>query len=272
MPLPIVCVQEDTFSPADAVVLKLQQSRTQSVSATLYQEDGSAYEIPASATVDLTLKESWTSLSSTLSASCVVDNYTDGDIHVDFTVADTTVPGIWLGEFTVKDTADIVVRRFYCYSEVVGGLTEIQSNNPLTISEIRLAIRDRCSADNYLLDRVEFSDAEIIYAIKRPVDWWNSTVPDGFARYSYSTFPYRYHWMDAVIGELLRIAALNLSRNRLAIQGGGLNTDDKARAELYLQLSEKFQQQFKTWALGKIRTINMTKWYGYTVNRSFGSN
>jgi hypothetical protein len=203
--------------------------------------------------------------------ACTIVDRATGSISIEFAPADVLLTGIWLGELTVYNSSAEAIKRFRCYVEVEGSLSSTQTDTPLTIAEIRMAMRDKCADDNFLLDKMEFSNAEIMACIRRPIDWWNETAPPGFNTYSYTTFPYRYHWLDGTIGELLRMASYNLTRNRLPISAGGLQSDDKARSDVYLQLGNALIAEWRKWAVAKMRQLNVAQWYGGTSISSFGS-
>lgn len=266
--LPAFLVQ-DTASPADMAVLRFQQKTAATATVNLRTETGEVYEIPAAAVVTLTAVETMVADDAIMEVTCTVTDADAGTISVPVTTTDVPTPGIYLGEFTVYDASDNVLRRFRCYVEITGAYTETQTIAPLTIAEIRAAIRDRCGEDNPLLEMTEFSDGEIIMAMRRPVDWWNETVPAGVDAYSYSAFPWRYHYLDAVVAELLKTAAYNLIRNRLPLKGGGVVSDPKARGETYLALAKDLQAQWKDWAVNKIAALNLAQFTGSVRNSDY---
>lgn len=270
MAIPITLYESDGFSPAEAVVFRFWQNTPGTQTAYLKLDDGTMYVIPDTATISMLVTETWGAAATDLyfEQDCTVEERATGKFSITVSAATLTKPGLYLGEITVN-LVDSPVKRFRCYVEVTPSLNSAQICGPLTIAEIRAAIRDRCAEDNYLLDRVEFQDGDILFAIRRPVDWWNETVPQGISTYSYSTFPFRYHWLDAVIGELLRIAGLQLSRNRMQLNGGGITSDDKARAELYLNIGTKMINEWKAWGISRMKRENMEKWTGYVRSGYF---
>jgi hypothetical protein len=164
------------------------------------------------------------------------------------------------------------VYRFKVYLQSEENLTNIDgSTTGLTIAEVRLAIRDRCREDNSLLDSVEFSDTEIAWAIRRPVEYWNEIPPPLRPIYTAATFPYRYNWVNGVIGELMVMAAHNYERNRLQYAAANLSVDDKDKAAYYLQAADRYQALYKQWVLQAKKSINMGLAYNSTALRSFGN-
>lgn len=270
MAIPITLYETDGFSPAEAVVLKLWQGNGSVQTFYLKESDGVAYAMSPAATVSMLVTETWaaTPAAQYFTVDGIVEVAADGKVSFDIPASKLIWPGLFLGEVTVT-VAGSVAKRFRIYVEVTQTLTQQQSTNPLTIAQIRAAIRDRCAEDNFLLDRVEFQDGDIVWAIQRPVDWWNETAPQGVKTYSYATFPYKHHWTDAVIGELLRMAGLQLSRNRIQLNGGGITTDDKERAAVYLNVGDKLIKEFKSWGVSRMSRENMENWNGWVKSGYF---
>jgi hypothetical protein len=135
-------------------------------------------------------------------------------------------------------------------------------NGPIIIPEVRLALLDLDNqvggnhAFSNLLDDVEFTDMEIVFAIRRVVDLWNETPPL-LMTYSASNFPYRYHWLQCTTAQLLLMGAARYRRNRLAYQAGGVAIDDQSKANEYEQTGQQRMQEFMTWMRNEKYRINM---------------
>ena len=157
-----------------------------------------------------------------------------------------------------------MIAQYDIYLYIEKSLTSAErTNNTITIPEVRILLLDRCPADNPLLDDLEFSDSEIAFAIRRPVDEWNERPPHLMnAQYTPATFPYRYYWMEATAGELLKMASRNLLRNKLDYQAAGLSINDKSRAEVYVQLAEQIHIQYLEWMQHEKFRINAEGVYG----------
>jgi len=270
MPLPANLVDAYPTTGADLPVLKVTQGTPQDVQAVLRDLDGTVWEIPADHTVRLVAAETRGAGAATIIVDGSVVTAAEGIVKFSFTAAKLTVPGIWLGEIIVSNTSAVPVKNFACYLEITPTLATAQTWAPVTIAEVRMAMRDRVPGDNFLLDAVEFSDAEIMACLRKPVDWWNSTVPAGLPTYTYTTFPYRYQWLNGTVGELLRLISYNLKRNQLAMQGQGVNIDDKAKGDFYVQRGEQLIGEWQQWAFNKIRQINIDGWFGREANPHFG--
>jgi len=267
MPLPANLVDAYPSSGADTPVLKFTQGSAGTAGVAL-ADQGSPWTIPAAHTVTLLIAEAANKVTHTVLGTIV--NAEEGLVTFALTAAQLSAAGLWLGEIVVRNAEGAPVKNFACYVEVTPTLAMASANAPLTIAEIRIAVRDRVPEDNALLNSLEFADAEILACIRKPVDWWNSMVPEGLPTYTCNNFPYRYPWLNAVIGELLRLVSHNLKRNQYALQGKGIAADDKARADFYVQRSEQLLQEWQLWAGAKMRQINVSGWYGRSANSWFG--
>jgi len=138
---------------------------------------------------------------------------------------------------------------------------------PPTLGELRLVLRDTL-IENNLLDDVEFDDSELFYMIVRPVQEWNEAPPP-VALYSTRNFPFREAWTNAIVGKLLRTAAIWYERNRLAASHGGVNVDDKNKLNPYLLLAQQFDGEWKQFITAKKIEINICLAYG-SVSSPYG--
>jgi hypothetical protein len=192
----------------------------------------------------------------------IQDPPTNGQVLVEFHPCDITRPGLYLAELSLifEGSLEFVYRL---YVEAGTSLAWYEQGQPLTIEEIRLWARDNGPYDNFLLDEVEYKDTEIIAAIRRTIDLWNSTPPL-MARFTFSpiTFPvqYRSQWIDNTIGFLMDIAAQNYLRNHLTYQAGGVEIDDKRhKYQYYTQESQRRLQSFKEWMTQIKPQLNATQ-------------
>jgi hypothetical protein len=215
-------------------------------------------------TVKFYAKETVDAISYYLERTCTVVDPVQGMIRLSLRYTDIPYAGVWLAAFHLIDVHNNPVAQFDVYLYIEKSLTSgEQANNPITIPEVRLSLLDRCPADNSLLDDLEFSDAEIAFAIRRPVDEWNEIPPPIYnAMYTPATFPFHYHWLEATCAELLRMASRKLIRNKLDYNAGGVQVQDKSRAAVYAQLSEQIRQQYLAWAQHEKASINAGNVYG----------
>lgn len=223
----------------------------------------------------------------------------DNRLKVELTDCDLTRAGVFLGEFVLfKDTASAegssdssgegsfyncsnssgfpsdlkVYGRFPAYVMVAESLAEDRvRSNGLTIAEVRYALMDRCPVDNFLLDNVEFDDSIIMWAMRRPIDKWNESAPI-LRRYTYTpaNFPWRYYWVNGVMGELLKAAGRNYSRNNLRYQGGGLSVNDKDKAQEYMAFGNELQAEYDDWMMRTKIALNASQAWGTTFIPEFG--
>jgi len=199
-----------------------------------------------------------------------------GKVQLTLTPSDLPYSGLWLAGLVCYQLiggppgVETQVAQFPCYLNITRSLNSklLDKNTPLTIPEVRLALRDVCPNFNTLLEDVEFSDTEIAFAITRPVDEWNETPPD-VRIYSYATFEFRTAWLKATIGYLLQTAAFHYSRNRLPYSAGGLTIDDKNKAGEYSALANSLLAEWRNFMMAKKREINMASCYGIVGSRSF---
>ena len=170
----------------------------------------------------------------------------------------TELTGVWLGMAIVWQHG--VQRKLVpFYFEVQPNLTNINPG-PLTVYEIRLAVRDVCPEMNFLLDTVEFSTEEIMWAIRRPIDYWNE-IPPPLGHFTPLTFPFRYFWLEAVVGELLRTVAVWLRRNDLDYTAAGVTIDDRKKWPTYLQMAQERQAKWEKFVRDKKIEMNIEGGY-----------
>jgi len=292
MPFADICLGDRESCPNEWPVLSLTQDALSEYTVTI--RDAQGLPIPLEEySVCLVAKDAFGSNQVYLNVEGIVDAE-EGTAAFSIPCSSLTRAGLFLGELvlfipdpesgsssSVEDTtstrfcATDVRYRLPCYVEVIPNLANntywASCSGPLTIAEIRLAIRDKCVEDNFLLDNVEFSDTEIAWAIRRPVEYWNEQPPPLRPCYTPANFPYRYNWTVGVIGELLRIAGPHYERNRLRYSAGGLSVDDKDKANFYTNLGDRYIQEYREWVQQKKYSINVGNAFGSTDIASFGN-
>ena len=250
-------------------MFRLQQNTDGTVSTTLVNSSGDTIEIGDTETVTLQLTEMLGDNAAYLTKVCTVS---DDVVSAAIDAAGLPYPGIWNGEFIVKDADGVAQHRAKFYLEAEGTILDESgtfSNRPMTIAEVRLGLRDKSAVDNYLLDDVMFTDTEIAWAIRRPIEEWNETSPP-VGRYTPSTFPYRYHWLDGIAAELYRMAAQHSARNELRYSAGGLSVDDEAQYKDYAEMSEMFRNEWRSWMMRQKRSTNVQNAFRTTNIPIFG--
>jgi hypothetical protein len=165
----------------------------------------------------------------------------------------TATPGLYMAEAAVFSSAGVLVFtnpfQIVVNRSLFGNSSQPPSGMP-SVAEIRLHMRDSDPADNPLLEDVQFDIAEIAVAIEYPILYWNETPPPLNQRYSTSTFPYRFHWLEAIQARLMQIAAHFYRRNRLQFTSqGGIGTDDLNKAADYEAKAKEKWAVYTDWVL-----------------------
>ena len=88
--------------------------------------------------------------------------------------------------------------------------------------------------------------------------------------FNINNFPYRYHWLNAVKGELMIISAANYRRNHLPYQAAGVSVDDKNKYDQYEKIGRALLQEWKDWMLTTKRSLNLQQAFGHSSIRSYG--
>ena len=188
---------------------------------------------------------------------------TEGKVLVNLTASDLTFPGLYIAEISL--IADGVMEQaFLFYVESAASLQWTYSG-PITIAEVRLWSRDHSPEVNDLLDEVEFKDTEVIAAIRRGVDMWNSTPPM-LTRHTYTalTFPqaFRSQWIDVTISFLKDMAADWYDRNHLDYAAGGLTVQDRNKGKVYREDALRRMALFQQWMGNVKRQLNLNGAWG----------
>lgn len=186
-----------------------------------------------------------------------------GNVRLPFKSGEFLKPGLYLAEVALISEGSLK-HAYPLYVEVSPSLTWRQETaGPLTIAEVRLWLRDNSPEDNFLLDEVEFKDTEIMAAIRRGVDMWNSEPPM-MARHTYNAtnFPFRSAWIDITIAFLKQIAYHWYLRNHLPYAAGGLQVDDKGKWQVYMAEAEEGKQHYLRWLKDTKRQLNANQAFG----------
>jgi len=191
----------------------------------------------------------------------------EGFVSFQITELNTAYPGVFeatIGRFLpggqLVDTWPVLIII------EANAFTQLCGVGPLTIPEIRYGLLDVENGTggapfNNLLDDVEFTDSEIIFAMRRIVDKWNETPPP-VAYYTGMNFPYRYWWLQGTVAQLLIMGAARYRRNRLDYAAGGISINDQSKAEEYESVGRATMQEFDQWMLKEKTRINMDMCWG----------
>lgn len=170
-----------------------------------------------------------------------------GQVRWSFEPDEVPFPGLWLAQVILyKDDVAERVIPYYLYIRANIHASTPQNYYPLHIADVRMYLRDMVPEANTLLEDYEFTDDEIMYAIRRPVDQWNETPPP-VGCYTTTTFPYRYYWTIAAAAELLQMAAHRYARNELDYAAAGVRIQDQNKAQTYLAVAERLKKEWMWW-------------------------
>jgi hypothetical protein len=196
---------------------------------------------------------------------CEIVDASAGEVTCELSPDDTARPGLFLCQLGVFDleTSGLLQSTKYYLSVEWSAFSDNYSRQTgcLTFSEVRLAMRDACAQGNFLLDDLEYDDAEVSVCIRRAVDEFNETYVPG-TNYTPSTFPWRHSWLNAVCAYLLRMAAVRYARNQLEYSAGGVSVNDQNKAQPYLMLSDLMLKEWREFILRKKLELNMKRGWG----------
>lgn len=133
---------------------------------------------------------------------------------------------------------------------------------PPTVPEIRLHLRDSDPRESFLLDNLRFDDAELALAITRPVEYWNETPPDLGRVYTTQSFPWRYHWLEAICANLFWMAAERFRANNLQYSAAGVQVNDQDKELNYERAAQRRDAEWKNFVRRKKSEINLNSAYG----------
>lgn len=187
----------------------------------------------------------------------IINNPKTGHVSFELTPELSERAGIFLAQIQVGINEDYVFGAYSLYINIEPNLAKQQLCGLLTIPEIRMHLRDQDPALNTLLDEYEFTETEIMHAIRKPVDLWNEALPP-VAPHSPSTFPYRYNWLEATCAFLLKSAAHRLRRNILDYSAGGVTVQDQANYDRYEAIAAKMLDEYKAWTADRKTAINFS--------------
>lgn len=166
-------------------------------------------------------------------------------------------PGIFRFEVAIVEEDSLIWSNTGLLSVergLFGNVTLTGTDGPPSLGEIRTYLRDTL-LENTLWKELEYPDVDIIHAMLRPVEQWNETPPD-VGRFNGRNFPWKYHWIRAIVAELLFSAALWYERNRLPAQHGGIAVDPRARFQSYMSVASSLRQEWKEFLMFQKAAIN----------------
>lgn len=187
---------------------------------------------------------------------------TEGKVKVELPDVLTCEPGIWQFQVAITD-ADGKIQ------EMNSGLLSVERGlfgdvkrlrGAPTIQELRMELRDTPLENSRLAD-FEFSDAEIVFALKKPLDQWNERPPP-LTHFTSRNFPFSYNWRRAAVGELLATAAHYYRRNKTQMAAAGVTDQALDRDNPYEAKSAMIRQEWLEFVDHMKVTINAQMAYG----------
>lgn len=178
-------------------------------------------------------------------SNVVVTGASAGKMKIMFPKNPKIRPGIYLSELSIREKATgKVLVRDQRYLQITPTL-EYNNHGAITVPEVRMAIMD-FPCKNTLLEDYEFTAAEVMFAIRRPVDLWNETPPI-ISLHTVATFPYRENWIMATIGFLFRSLAAKQRRNEMTFQADTITIKDNDKHRTYEDLGDMYVRQYREW-------------------------
>ena len=195
--------------------------------------------------------------SSILETSGKFIDLASGTVQFPFPAAFAALGGIYQVETAILRDGEPVLnnRLLWSVEEGLWGDTTKTSGIP-SLGEIRIHLRDT-GVENDLLDDIEYDDEEILHAIVRPIQYWNE-VPPPVSPFTCRTFPFRYHWLEAICAELMRTAAHHYMRNNLKLNHGGLTGNLKDKYQEYLIFADRYRETWREFVEMKKIEINIS--------------
>lgn len=132
----------------------------------------------------------------------------------------------------------------------------------LWTQQFRHFLMDRSAKDNTLLMDLQFSDADIGYAVERAVSMYNS-LPPRCHELSVFNLPSEYYLYAGVAYQLHLSLLMQLQRNDIDYNAGGITVEvDKRRIAHLAQMLPFLRSEFVDLATVHKRTMNMEAAYG----------
>lgn len=199
---------------------------------------------------------------------CEIINPKAGVVHLMLEPKDMRSSGLWWGAIQLFDNDKILVEQFKCWLLVRQTIDGTSKHKTLTVPEVRAFLFDRCAEDNRLLASTQFTDDEIMEAMKNPVDEWNSTPPS-VCCFTTVNFPWRLPWMKGTAAYLLKSLAIQQIRNNATYQTGTVSVNDSDKGQAFLQIGEMLYKEWRDWLMAKKREINIDMGWGHAAWADF---
>lgn len=263
---------------SDTPIIRMSQEEKRKVDIVLRDENGDPVNINDLAEVEFENSSSSASsgggeLSVRLAAShCLnatsvefellgrIKDAENGEVRFLFNATVNSTPGLFVGSVGVFQYGHLRFQQMH-YLEFMPTNFTLNTGGPITVPEVRMELMDMCPDANYLIDELEFTDAEIIHAMRWYVDRFNEMNPP-IGGYSYDAFPFRAMWMTGTVAHLLKMIAHRYRRNALQYVAGGISIKDQEKWRDYETIAEREESKSLAWARDKKIAMNITAGYG----------
>jgi hypothetical protein len=193
-----------------------------------------------------------------------LENAENGRVRIELPAAATGLPGVYYGEVAVVDAEGLILFTNVFYVVIERGQfgAARHTGGPPAIAELKLHLRDSSPEESLLLDNIKFDDAEIALAIGRPIDYWNEIPPPLNQRATTQNFPFRFHWMDAIVANLFWMLEEQFRANNLTYSAAGVQVNDQDKEPNYARAAERRWANWVDFVRRKKASINLESAYG----------
>jgi hypothetical protein len=256
--------------------ISISQGQCATITWQMHDKDGipvnmsACDELPLKVVLRLRDQIALSNMSPVVQADATITDSANGKVEVQLTQNMVGIPGIFYGEMALinipaeeaglpcvvfSNTFYVIINR-----SAFDGRGE-NNGGPPSVAEIRLHLRDSAPNESYLLENLMFDDAEIALAIGRPVMYWNE-IPPPIKTFTTKSFPFRYHWLEGICGNLFMMVAEQFRRNQLSYSAGGIQVDDQNKEASYERAGQARWQAYREWVRATKASINLESCYG----------
>lgn len=261
---------------SDTPFVRMSQSQQKTVDLVVRDETGAALDLTTLETpylssssagvneleVRLAASTTFSALTPIFAADGEITDATLGEVRFEFTPTMTQYAGIFLASLGVFWNDTLKHQQMVYLEFMPNNFGATTSAGPLTVPEVRMDIADVCPDANYLIDELEFTDAEILHCMRKAVDMFNETPPR-VIQYRYDNFPHRAAWLGATGAFLLRMIWHRYARGTLDYSAGGISVrDQRYQADTYIREAKQSLEQFREWSQSVQVAQNIELAYG----------
>lgn len=176
----------------------------------------------------------------------------------------TEINGIMRGQWAMIDPAGSVLftSPFFLFVDRGEFGSVYNKSGVPSPNDVRVFLRDNAPEDNYLLSELEFDLTEIIESAIRCIDYFNSAQPPIPQKFDTTSFPNPVILLNGIMGYLYQIAAKHYRRNHLPYSAGGMQIDDKNKANEYEQMGAQMVGEYQQWVKNKKAQFNAQNFMG----------